>query len=391
MTMAPEPGIAGERGATETVAQAGRQQALVKRGLVVGTVVVFFGALLWSTSRGQPSADARPQTQVRVMQTFEPAREPTTPVAMIPPVNPLPPRAARVAPVEPVDEPAPSEADKMLDAARRAPVMAFNQTSRGPSPAQAARVEAGLYGGPPAGSDRGDDRLVLDRRLQPTILQGSKAGLLGNRNLVIAMGTSIPCVLETALSSDQPGFTSCVINRDILSDNGRVVLLAKGTQVVGEYRSGLQRGQSRLFVLWSRAKTPEGVIVTLASPATDALGRAGFDGWVDTHWWERFGSALLLSVVGDGTRYLAGEVQNSQVQINGTTQAGQQAAAIAVEQSINIPPTLNKNQGELVSIFVARDLDFSDVYRLRVVEGGTQVYDRTLSGNLGPRPLVTKP
>jgi type IV secretion system protein VirB10 len=326
------------------------------------------------------------------MQTFEPAREPTTPVAMIPPVNPLPPRAARVAPVEPVDEPAPSEADKMLDAARRAPVMAFNRTSRGPSPAsEAARIEGAPYGGLPAGSDRGDDRLVLDRKLQPTLLQGSKAGLLGNRNLVIAMGTSIPCVLETALSSDQPGFTSCVINRDILSDNGRVVLLAKGTQVVGEYRSGLQRGQSRLFVLWSRAKTPEGVIVTLASPATDALGRAGFDGWVDTHWWERFGSALLLSVVGDGTRYLAGEVQNSQVQINGTTQAGQQAAAIAVEQSINIPPTLNKNQGELVSIFVARDLDFSDVYRLRVVEGGTQVYDRTLGGNLGPRPLVAKP
>ncbi len=79
------------------------------------------------------------------------------------------------------------------------------------------------------------------------------------------MGTSIPCVLETALSSDQPGFTSCVINRDVLSDNGRVVLMEKGTQVVGEYRGGLRRGQKRLFVLWNRAKTPTGVIITLAS------------------------------------------------------------------------------------------------------------------------------
>ncbi|WP_410859512.1 TrbI/VirB10 family protein, partial [Paraburkholderia sp. SIMBA_054] len=79
--------------------------------------------------------------------------------------------------------------------------------------------------------------------------------------------------------------------------------MEKGTQVVGEFRGGLQRGQKRLLVLWNRAKTPEGVIITLASPATDALGRSGFDGHVDRHWWERFGSALLLSIVGDATGY----------------------------------------------------------------------------------------
>ncbi len=57
------------------------------------------------------------------------------------------------------------------------------------------------------------------------------------------MGASIPCILETAISSDQPGFTSCIVSRDILSDNGRVVLLDKGTQIIGEYRAGLKRGQ----------------------------------------------------------------------------------------------------------------------------------------------------
>lgn len=255
MTQTSEQLIAGERGATETAVQAGKRQALVKRGLVVGTVVVFFGALLWSTSRGKPNAEAKPQTQVRVVQAFEPAREPATPVAMIPPVNPLPPREARIGPVQPMEEPAPSETDKMLDAARRAPVMAFNRPVRSPSPApDGTRIEGVPFGELPPGTDRGDDRLVLDRKLQPTVLQGSRAGLIGNRNLVVAMGTSIPCVLETALSSDQPGFTSCVINRDILSDNGRVVLLAKGTQVVGEYRSGLKRGQNRLFVLGRRRR-----------------------------------------------------------------------------------------------------------------------------------------
>jgi type IV secretion system protein VirB10 len=246
----------------------------------------------------------------------------------------------------------------------------------------------GLLGG--GGQGENEDQR-FNRMLKPTVLEGSKAGHLGNRNFIVAMGTSIPCALETALSSDQPGFTSCVITRDVLSDNGRVVLMEKGTQVVGEYRGGLRRGQSRLFVLWNRAKTPTGVIITLASPATDAIGRAGFDGYVDTHWWERFGSALLLSVVGDVATWAGQELQRSDVQAQGTTSAGKEAAAIAVEQSINIPPTLMKHQGSLVSIFVARDLDFSSIYGLRVTEPRNTIYDRAVMGDFYPKSdLVTK-
>ena len=74
-----------------------------------------------------------------------------------------------------------------------------------------------------------------------------------------------------------------------------------------------------------------------------------------------------------------------------TTSAGQQAAAIAVEQSINIPPTLNKHHGELVSIFVARDLDFSGIYRLRVTEPRNRILDRAVLGDFAPQStIVTK-
>lgn len=367
MVQEDESRIPGER--AETVS--GRRidnNPVLKRGAVALAVVAFVAFALWSMSGERKRQETAQTERVVIRQTtnFEPVKEKVEPVVAIPAVK---------LPTPIVEEPVRQE-DPLLDSARRAPVMAFsggqkNTTSRHNNEDPAMSTDGNFL--PLDGNTMGQNTANADEQrfnglLRPTKLEGSRAGTLGNRNFIVAMGTSIPCVLETAMASDQPGFTSCVINRDVLSDNGRVVLMEKGTQVVGEYRGGLQRGQKRLFVLWNRAKTPNGVIVTLASPATDALGRVGVDGYVDTHWWERFGSALLLSIVGDATSYANSRLQDSDVDAENTTSAGQQAAAIAVEQSINIPPTLNKHQGELVSIFVARDLDFSGVYGLRVTE-----------------------
>ena len=221
------------------------------------------------------------------------------------------------------------------------------------------------------------------------MLDGVRASRLPNRSLLVAQGTPIPCVLETAMSSDVPGFVSCVIARDVMSDDGHVVLMEKGTQVVGEYRGQVRRGSSRMFVLWNRAKTPTGVIVSLSSPATDALGRSGFDGQIDSHFWERFGGALLLSIVGDAGQIVGQRLSDGGIEINTAGSAGQSAAAIATEQSINIPPTLIKNQGEHVSIFVARDLDFSSVYTLRRIGTRTEIFDRAIG--VRPRQPVYKP
>jgi type IV secretion system protein VirB10 len=282
-----------------------------------------------------------------------------------------------------------------MDSARRAPVLVFNRPQQAKSGAPTVpfpgidteptgSIYANGYGAPEA-------RNELASNLRPTAIEGVRAARLPNRHLMVTQGTAIPCVLETAMSSDVAGFVSCVVERDVMSDSGQVVLMEKGTQIVGEYRSTLRRGSRRMFVLWTRAKTPTGVIVALSSPATDALGRSGFDGEIDNHFFERFGGALLLSIVNDAGQIAATRLSQANVQVNSIQNSGQSAAAIATEQSINIPPTLYKNQGELVSVFVARDLDFSSVYRLQIIEGRTQVLDRTiLSGVLGPQ-RITKP
>ncbi|MES3026297.1 MAG: TrbI/VirB10 family protein [Pseudomonadota bacterium] len=198
----------------------------------------------------------------------------------------------------------------------------------------------------------------IDKLRQGSNLGVLQADRLPDRNFLILAGSNLPCVLMTALDSTIPGHVSCLTPRDVFSDNGTTILLDKGTRVLGEHRSGMRQGQRRIFVFWTRAITPDGVVVSLSSPAADALGRAGFDGDVDNRFWARFGGALALSLVDDGAYAAFGSTGQS-------ARIPSDAAAVAMEGSLDIAPVLRKNQGDEVSIFVAHDLDFSGVYGLR--------------------------
>jgi type IV secretion system protein VirB10 len=192
------------------------------------------------------------------------------------------------------------------------------------------------------------------------------AAFLGDRNFLLAQGSFIDCVLQTRIDSTVPGMTSCVVSRNIFSDNGKVLLVERGSTISGEYQEGIQQGQARLFVLWNRIKTPNGVVVNLESPATDPLGGAGIPGKVKSKFFARVGAALLLSLVDDAGNIAAAALNKGDDQVisfGNTAGAAQSAASEIVKATINIKPVLSKNQGEVIGIYVARDIDFSGVYR----------------------------
>lgn len=227
----------------------------------------------------------------------------------------------------------------------------------------ASSMAAGGGGVKLAQASQGDSG-PLGSMLQSTATQTRVARVLQNRDFLLAKGAFIDCALQTRIDSTVAGMTSCVVTRDIYSDTGKFVVIERGSQVTGEYQAGMQQGQARMFVIWNRVKTPHGVVVDLDSGGTDALGGSGVEGHVDNHFLERFGGAILLSLVQDAGTAAANAANNGQrgVTLNNTTSTAQTMAGEALRNSINIPPTLTKNQGERVGIYVARDLDFGSVY-----------------------------
>lgn len=260
-----------------------------------------------------------------------------------------------------------NEAQVLREAARRSTLVAYGG-SNGASEGAISTGQGGSSGQPP-GTDAPAQPTTLDRLRQTSKIARVSASSVGNRDLAILAGAVLPCVLQTAMDSSQPGFATCVLPRDVYSDNGRVILMEKGTRVLGEYQGGIEQGRYRLFVVWNRAITPRGVAVALGSPASDPLGRSGLPGGVQSFFWQRFGAALLFSVV-DAAGQIGGQAASDAIGSNNgvtnITRTPSQASQTIVADSQQIRPVLRKNQGEDVSIFVAHDFDFSDVYDLKL-------------------------
>lgn len=191
-----------------------------------------------------------------------------------------------------------------------------------------------------------------------------KVGLLGNKDYLLVHGTQLPCVLKTKIVTTYKGLVLCQLTKDIYSANAATLLLRRGTTFFGEQKVAVGQGQARVFLNWTEADTPEGVTVRMDSLGTDSLGASGAEAWVDNHYAERFGGAIMLSFIDDlfATAANATSKNNSDVSIDNTTSNAESMASKALDNTINIPPTAYINQGEMMNILVPRNIDFSSVY-----------------------------
>jgi type IV secretion system protein VirB10 len=221
----------------------------------------------------------------------------------------------------------------------------------------------GVAGSPPVTPATAGGEGALASLLRPTATPATRAEVLPAQRLLLPKGAFIDCTLETAMDSTLPGMTTCITATDTFGVDGSTVLIERGSKLVGETHGQVAQGQSRLFVLWTEVRTPTGVIVPLDSPGTDELGRSGLSGEVNRHFFQRFGAAILISVI-------SGVVQAATTHDGGGTVIYNPSTSTDVltevlRSTVNIPPTITKNQGDRIQVFVARDLDFRSVYELK--------------------------
>jgi type IV secretion system protein VirB10 len=225
-------------------------------------------------------------------------------------------------------------------------------------------------GGAAAGAVPAPGGGLFGGQLQASATPRVAASMLGNRSLTLPKGTAFTCALKTKVISATSGLVGCQVQRNVFSDDGRVLLIERGSHMDGEYRIGSVRpGAVRIPVLWTRIRTPNGVTVDIESPGTGQLGESGIDGYVDNRWAERIGAAMLLSLIDDAVKLViqnqANDRQADTIVLPSTTANTSKLAEKVLDSTINIPPLIYQNQGGIVGIYVARDVDFSPVYELR--------------------------
>ncbi len=334
--------------------------------LVVVFGIAIVGMLLWFVNRAdQQEATARlidpdpiafdAPARREPPRMPDPELEPARTVEQVnTPPDPLQAELQRIALREA------EEQRRLAEQRRRAPILVLDKrrdrslfgSLSGISSAQAATGIAGK-------SNNG-----LAAELSSNPIDRVQADTIANKSYTIAQGSLIRGVLETAIQSDLPGFIRAAVSHDVYSFDGSRLLIPKASRLVGQYRSGLVRGQTRVFVIWDRLLRPDGASILIGSPGIDLLGRAGLEGDLDTHFFKIFGASVLLSLVDGAIAIGVASVRDSSgsnTTILQNTNSLNRAAEIALENSINIPPTIHIDQGTAIQVFVARDLDFRSV------------------------------
>jgi type IV secretion system protein VirB10 len=340
--------------------------------LGLGMLTWYYANALTRQSHSRESAQAASAKRIQgdmplpSIGRIDPPAASAPPIQIPPPSEPI--RENALPPAPPHDtplQPAPPASVYGVPPAKTPAQIALERQLSGAVFSSQTTIPTGQTSALPPSSAGAPDPGELGALLRPSVTTAVRAQVLPTQRLLLPKGAFLDCTLETAIDSTLPGMTTCVMATDTFGVDGEVVLLERGTKLVGETRGQVQQGSARVFVLWNEARTPTGVVVPLASPGADELGRSGLPGTVERHFWERFGAAMLVSVIDGAIQAAVQSSRGSSGTVIVNPSATQDVMTEVLKGTINIPPTVIKHQGDRIQVLVARDLDFRSVYELK--------------------------
>ena len=194
----------------------------------------------------------------------------------------------------------------------------------------------------------------------------------------ILQGKIINAALETAIDTDIPSDIRAVITRDVFAEEGKNILIPKGSRIIGTYSTNVSTGQTRVTINWNRIIRVDGMSLNITSIGADRLGRAGVQGEVDNRYAQRLANTFLSSVLSVGTS-LAVEKMSGSTGITSTvssltgettTTSGKASDYALIDATQNLMneaqdivdsiadqrPVIRIPQGEKITIMVTQDV-----------------------------------
>ncbi len=185
-------------------------------------------------------------------------------------------------------------------------------------------------------------------------------------------GSVIPATLVTGINSDLPGRITAQVSQNVYdSATGRHLLIPQGSKLFGRYDSNVSFGQNRVLVIWTDIIFPNGATLQIGGMAgTDAAGYGGFSDKVDNHYFETFGSAILVALIGAGTEMMIPQDRNSFGTANSAEDAARRSFAESfgqiseqtVSRNLNVQPTLEIRPGYQFNVLVDQDMVFPGAF-----------------------------
>lgn len=297
-----------------------------------------------------------------------------------PPPPPPPPPVSAITPPPPPPPPhlQNGPTNEQLKARIHAPMLAVSSNTVTPAGTPSATAAKK--------TTPSDPNLAWAQGIEDSKAETVTATQVKNLNRTILQGKFIPGVLETAIDSSLPAPIRAITSHDTYAENGRNILIPKGSRIIGVYNSAVKRGQGRVFIIWTRVIRPDGVDIAIDSPGVDALGRGGMGGEVDNKYFETFSTAILTSsmdvaVAAIGDALFGNQNQSSSVGPSGTSTVNSSPTATAMQTAIqnlgtvgqsivnnvvNLEPTIHVDQGSQINIFVNKDV----VFPQELINGG---------------------
>ena len=315
---------------------------------------------VWDFERPKPAPQPAPPPPQIVLNAPEP--KPAPPITVQPP-KPEP---------KPEPQPEPNPDPVLLANARLLELrrLAALEQSLAPmitaqSETQNSKPESLALPTPPAQAKVLDFQGTAEQKRYQA--DGVDSGLPVDNTRIITEDEPIPVVLENALNSQIPGKVVLVVERDIFGSHGSLVLIPKFSRIVCSFEAADHANSSRLNMECNRILSAEKrfEIMGLSANVGSAQGQSGVTGSVDKRFWERYGTAFMLTGISTAVKVASGVIPSTTENPNLVSAATQGAEELSqkfgeitakvLEETVSLKPIIRIAQGTRMSLSLGND------------------------------------